>query len=123
MKRCSECHFTFSDDEQFCDFDHTELTAFPEKSSALPRLPKGFHGLFGWFVRSRIGLSLLVRSGSAMSPCRAAYLDSIRPLESRAWKSASGDTSRRLGRTPQKKPERRLIERLAKTGKNSTQRR
>src|SRR5688572_16346605 len=23
MKRCSQCHFTFSDDEQFCDFDHT----------------------------------------------------------------------------------------------------
>jgi len=122
MKRCSECHFTFSDDEQFCDFDHTELTAFLEKSSALPKLPKGFHGLFGWFVRSRIGLSLLVLSGIAMSAFLAGYLDYIRPLEDMASNSASEDYSRHLGPTPQKKPEQALIEPVAKPRKISTQR-
>src|SRR5688500_19909682 len=44
MKRCSQCHFTFSDDEQFCGFDNIELTALHAKPHALPKLPSGFRG-------------------------------------------------------------------------------
>lgn len=29
MKRCSQCEFTFNDEQKFCDFDGTELVAVP----------------------------------------------------------------------------------------------
>src|SRR5687768_14757507 len=122
MKRCSQCHFTFSDDEQFCDFDHTELTALLEKPPALPKLPKSFHGRVGRFVRSHIGLSLLVLSAIAISAFLGGHFDYIRPLEDVALNSASEDSSRHLGPTPQKKHKQALIEPVAKPRKISTQR-
>src|SRR5688572_21258227 len=122
MKRCSQCHFTFSDDEQFCDFDHTELTALREKPSALPKLPKGFHGRFGWFVGSHIGSSLLVLSVIAISAFLGGHFDYIKPLEDVALNSASEDSSRHLGPTSQKKQRKALIEPVAKARKISTQR-
>ena len=39
MKRCPQCHFTFAGDQQFCDFDHTELTLVPGPSRNTPAAP------------------------------------------------------------------------------------
>ena len=41
MKRCPQCHFTFSDEQQFCDFDHTELTFIVKPSRNTPAAPAG----------------------------------------------------------------------------------
>jgi hypothetical protein len=66
MKRCSECHFTFADHEEVCDFDGTQLTLTPEPalhegmtSSGLRRLVQS-HGLVVVLTLIALGLSALL---------------------------------------------------------------
>lgn len=71
MKRCPECHFTFDDYEQVCDFDGSELTPFPE---SLPKLaaPQPFYvRLF----KSHLGVALLAIVALVISSLVVGYFD------------------------------------------------
>ena len=61
MKRCPECHFTFEDRVQVCDFDGCELTPFADPAPLSDRIvrPPEKSKLIR-LVNSRIGLSGLV---------------------------------------------------------------
>jgi hypothetical protein len=78
MKRCSQCHFTFDDVEQFCDFDNTELTPYPEAppspQTAQSTAPGSQSFLLG-FVRSRVSLAILALGGVAVSALLIGYFD------------------------------------------------
>ena len=74
MKRCPACDFTFADDHQFCDFDHTELTDLPEKPPTFPKVP--VPGRARRMLHSRVGLTILAVSAVAMSALLVGYLDS-----------------------------------------------
>jgi len=61
MKRCPECHFTFEDRFQVCDFDGTELTPFADPAPLSDRIvgpSKKSNSIR--FANSRIGLAGLV---------------------------------------------------------------
>ncbi len=81
MKRCPECHFTFEDRDQVCDFDGSELTPFadpaplsdrivsPSKRSSLLRFANsrsGLAGLAGLLLVS--GTLLVLRHTSSNTP-------------------------------------------------------
>src|SRR5580765_731742 len=61
MKRCPECHFTFEDRVQVCDFDGSELTSFADPAPLSDRIvgPSTKSNLIR-FANSRIGLAGLV---------------------------------------------------------------
>jgi hypothetical protein len=61
MKRCPECHFTFEDRFQVCDFDGSELTSFADPAPLSDRIvgPSTKSNLIR-FAHSRIGLAGLV---------------------------------------------------------------
>ena len=61
MKRCPECHFTFEDRVQVCDFDGSELTSFADPAPLSDRIvePSTKSNLIR-FANSRIGLAVLV---------------------------------------------------------------
>ena len=81
MKRCPQCHFTFEDRDQVCDFDGSELAAFddpaplsdriepPSKKSKLIRFTKSrsaLAGLAGLLLVS--GMFLIIRYKSSSPP-------------------------------------------------------
>ena len=81
MKRCPECHFTFEDRVQVCDFDSSELTPIadpaplsdrivrPSKKSKLIRYANFRIGLAGLVVLLLVsGLFLIVRQRSSSPP-------------------------------------------------------
>ena len=61
MKRCPECHFTFEDRVQVCDFDGSELTSFADPAPLSDRIvgPSTKSNLIR-FANSRIALAGLV---------------------------------------------------------------
>ena len=61
MKRCPECHFTFEDRVEVCDFDGCELTPFADPAPLSDRIvrPTTKSNLIR-FANSRIGLAGLV---------------------------------------------------------------
>lgn len=60
MKRCPECHFTFEDRDQVCDFDGSELAAFDDPAPLSNRIasPSRKSKLIR-FTKSRSGLAVL----------------------------------------------------------------
>ena len=74
MKRCSQCHFTFADDQQFCDFDQNELTDLPEPPPRFHTLPAGRTRRI---LRSPVSLAILALCGVATSALLVGYLDSV----------------------------------------------
>ena len=86
MKRCPECHFTFEDYEERCDFDGSELTAFAESSG--PRLapPLPFYIRM---LRSPYGLAALALVGLVISSLVIGYFDSSRPENTETAKQSS----------------------------------
>ncbi len=83
MKRCPECHFTFEDREQVCDFDGSELVAFddpaplsdriasPSRKSRLIRLTKSRPALIvlvGLLLMSSVLLIVRYKSSSPPKP-------------------------------------------------------
>ena len=123
MKRCSQCHFTFTDDQQFCDFDHTKLTDIPEPPPAFQNVRRGRARRL---LRSRTGLAILALSGVAMSALLVGYFDSVNSGIDVASNSESPvATSLPSSLTPQASPvkkERALIWPASKPRRISTQR-
>src|SRR5687767_2087253 len=74
MKRCPACDFTFADDQQFCDFDHTELTDLPEKPPTFPKVP--VESRARRLLSSQAGLAILAVLGGVMSALLLGYLES-----------------------------------------------
>lgn len=109
MKRCPQCHFTFEDREQVCDFDGTKLTPFddpaplsdrivpPSKKSNLLRFTKSrsaLAGLAGVFLL--LGIFLVMRHNSSSPP----------PLEEKA---STPERSKPIETSPPtRKPRRRI---------------
>jgi len=61
MKRCPECHFTFEDRVEVCDFDGCELTSFADPAPLSDRIVHPSKRLrFIRFANPRIGLAGLV---------------------------------------------------------------
>jgi hypothetical protein len=76
MKQCSQCHFTFEDHEQFCDFDATELTPCPEPLAAARDASLLFGGSpFVRLFRSRVSLTCLALAGVISSALLIGYCD------------------------------------------------
>jgi hypothetical protein len=79
MKRCSQCDFTFEDDQQFCDFDGTELSVVPEPVPSFKKysMPPGVSApLFLRVVRSRVSLAVMALAGVMLSALVIGYYDS-----------------------------------------------
>jgi len=88
MKRCPECHFTFEDRVQVCDFDGSELTPFadapplserivrPAKNSQLIRLANSRIGLAGLVVLLLVSGVFLILRNKSSSPTK---------LDEKAW--------------------------------------
>ncbi len=70
MKRCSQCEFTFDDEQKFCDFDNTELVAVTEpppiRMSRARRL-----------VQSPFPLALVMIAGVLASALVIGYYESV----------------------------------------------
>jgi hypothetical protein len=73
MKRCSQCEFTFDDEQKFCDFDNTELVAVTEpppiRVSRARRL-----------VHSPFPLALVMIAGVLASALVIGYYESVDQL-------------------------------------------
>jgi hypothetical protein len=79
MKRCSECHFTFEDYQQVCDFDGTNLTDIPEPSSLSNRVSVPMavsRSPVRWLLRSPISLAVFAVAGVVLSAVLLGYYDS-----------------------------------------------
>lgn len=126
MKRCSQCHFTFADDQQFCDFDHTELIDVPEPPPAFQNVPAVLPGQARRarrLRRSRVGLAILALSGVATSALLVGYFDSVSQSGIDVVSNSAGQGPSSLNRQgAQEKPEQALIEPPTKPRKISTQR-
>lgn len=79
MKHCSQCGFTFGENEQFCDFDGTELNTVPEPAPFSPSAstlralrPSRFRRL----ALSRVSLAALMLAGLISSALLIGYYDS-----------------------------------------------
>lgn len=76
MKICSQCHFTFEDYEEFCDFDRTKLTACPEPVQTPKNTALLFEGSFLIpLLTSRVFLGLLSLAGVISSALLIGYYD------------------------------------------------
>ena len=109
MKRCPECHFTFEDRVQVCDFDGSELTPFadpaplsdrivrPSKKSNLIRFANSRSGLAGLVgLLLVLGVFFIVRFKSSSPP----------KLDEKVWTPERHDSIVRTART--RKPRRRI---------------
>ena len=83
MKRCSQCGFTFEENEQICDFDGTELTTVPEPipfyqktSPSISTLSAVRPSLFRRFAASPVFLAVLAVAGLMASALLIGYYDS-----------------------------------------------
>lgn len=79
MKRCSECHFTFEDYQQVCDFDGTILTEVPEPSALSHRgyVPAVSQSRVRRLLRSPISLGVFALAGVVLSALLVGYYDSM----------------------------------------------
>ncbi len=118
MKRCPQCHFTFSDDQQFCDFDHTELTFIPPPSKEISAVPPG---RLRRAARSPIGLAILA-VGVGASAVLVGYLDTANDRGLVTSNSEVQPASSPLLHAPLEKSHQALIEPLRKPRSISTQR-
>ncbi len=81
MKSCPQCEFTFRDDEHFCDFDGTELSAIPasrpssQSFSAYAVLPS----LVLRLVRSNFSFAVLALAGIVLSAVMVGYYSATEP--------------------------------------------
>ena len=77
MKRCSECEFTFEDQQQFCDFDGTELTVVPEPFPSFKKVPvpATIPSLFVRVARSRVSVAVLALAGVMLSALLIGYFE------------------------------------------------
>jgi hypothetical protein len=78
MKQCSQCHFTFDDYVEFCDFDSTELTAYSEPVHSPKNASLLLEGSF--FIRlftSRVFVSVLAMAGVISSALLIGYYDAV----------------------------------------------
>ena len=116
MKRCPQCHFTFSDDQQICDFDHSELTFLEEPPSNIPVAPSSrLRGLLG--SRFALGILALV---SALSVALIGYILSVDDAGTVVSSPALQHTSTPLSNTPRAKAQLPLIDPTSKTNKPRT---
>ena len=70
MKRCSQCDFTFDDEQKVCDFDGTELVAVTEPLPiGVPRARRLLHSPFP--------LALVMIAGVLSSALLIGYYDSM----------------------------------------------
>ena len=76
MKRCYQCEFTFEDQQQFCDFDGTELTVVPVSIPSFKNMSAPPASLFLRVVRSRVSLTILALGGVMLSALVIGYYDS-----------------------------------------------
>jgi hypothetical protein len=86
MKRCPECHFTFEDYEERCDFDGSELTQFPESSGPKLAPPLPFYVRM---LKSPYGLAALAMVGLVLSSLVIGYFDSSSPESAEKTKQSS----------------------------------
>jgi len=70
MKRCSQCEFTFDDEQKFCDFDNTELVAVTEAPPI--RVSRARH-----LVQSPFPLALVMIAGVLVSALVIGYYESM----------------------------------------------
>ncbi|MGH9968775.1 MAG: hypothetical protein ACREBG_13230 [Pyrinomonadaceae bacterium] len=81
MKHCPQCEFTFDDQQQFCDFDGTELSVIPEplppsfKSVLLA--PAASRSFVRRLVQSRVSMATLALAGLVLSALLIGYYDSV----------------------------------------------
>ncbi|MBA2703230.1 MAG: hypothetical protein H0U60_05185 [Blastocatellia bacterium] len=68
MKRCSQCEFTFGDEQKFCDFDGTELVAVPQPPAIRVARRNALHSSFP--------LALVMIVGVLSSALLIGYYDS-----------------------------------------------
>ena len=128
MKHCPECEFTFDDQQQFCDFDGTELSVVPERLPSFKNAslaPSASASFLGHVAKSRITLAVLVLSGVAISALLIGYYDSVnqrnidiskaqsRSDTTSAFKSAQADT---VGRVETQADRRRIVSTQRKIG-------
>lgn len=76
MKRCYQCEFTFEDQQQFCDFDGTELIVVPESVPSFKNMSVPRASLFLRVVRSRVSVAILALGGVMLSALVVGYYDS-----------------------------------------------
>lgn len=83
MKRCSQCGFTFEENEQVCDFDGTELTTVPEPIPFYQRVSPNVSTLsavrrsrFRRLALSPVTLAVLALAGLISSALLIGYYDS-----------------------------------------------
>jgi hypothetical protein len=79
MKRCSECHFTFSDNDQVCDFDGTPLSEIREPRAVAPR-----KSALRRLLQSQGMAVVLVLVGLVMSALLIGYYDALNQANSDA---------------------------------------
>jgi len=75
MKRCSQCHFTFEDHVENCDFDGTELEPYVEPSREVKLLFEGPRLLR--LFRNRAFQALLTLFGIISSALLIGYYDAV----------------------------------------------
>ncbi len=75
MKRCSQCHFTFEDHVENCDFDGTELEPYVEPSREVKLLFEGPRLLR--LFRNRAFQALLTLLGIISSALLIGYYDAV----------------------------------------------
>jgi hypothetical protein len=76
MKRCPQCHFTFEDYEDLCDFDGSELTPYPEARDNASAGVTVCPPLYVRVLKSRLGLTLLGIMALICGSLVIGYLDS-----------------------------------------------
>ena len=109
MKRCPECHFTFEDRVQVCDFDGSELTAFADPAPLSDRIvgPPTKSNLIR-FANSRLGLAglvlLLLVPGVVLIVRHKSW--SPPKLEEKTWTAERHDSI--IGTSPKRKSRARI---------------
>ena len=89
MKRCPECHFTFEDYEERCDFDGSELVPVESSESNSAKSQP----IYIRFLRSRLGLAVLALIALLISSLVIGYFDAASEGNVEAPKSSEKQAS------------------------------
>lgn len=134
MKRCSQCGFTFEKNEQFCDFDGTELTTVPEPIPFYQKVPpkvspnismlrgvtpSGFRRL----ALSPVSLALLALIGLISSALLIGYYDSARRPNTDLASNPESQNDNPIQQGPSETSDQAKPEQVEKPKSISTQRR
>src|ERR1700730_1339736 len=127
MKRCSQCEFTFEDNQQFCDFDRTELTVVPEPFPSFKKVSVPatvFPSFFLRVARSRVSLAVLAFAGVMLSALLIGYNDSGNQpkLDIASTAEIRNDMVNPVPQAPSELPAQTQPEQVAKSRFISTQR-